>query len=256
MRALSKLLLSLPFTVIGAGAAQAHITLSGLAAPKGTAEVTVNVPHGCTEKDPAFPNDTTKDKHYPAYKVKVDIQPGVTSVKTFHVAFGKAALTKDATGNVTSVTWTKDGADEATDEVAFRFIVRGTFPDAPFTKAYFPATAYCRKPGGGEDIADPYTALPDPAGTPDAGAPVDAAAPVANAAPFIVILPARTPGWNKYTVPVAIPDVSVFFKDASIVWAGTAAYSANAVTADLIKKEPGTTVLTSVAAGTEIWVKY
>jgi hypothetical protein len=255
MRIPSAIALALPALIVATGTAQAHITTAGLATPKGTAEVTVNVPHGCTEIDPAFPNDRTKDKHYPPYKVTVDVHPGVTGIKTLLSDFGKAALTRDAMGNVSTITWTRDGADEAGDDVVFKLVFRGTFPDAAFTRAYFPATEFCRRPGL-PDLSDPYTALPAPSGAPDAGAPADGGAPAPNAAPSVLILPARATGWNKYTVPVALPDVAPFFRDAQIVWAGTSAYSANTTTMDLIKKEPGTTVLSALPAGAEIWVKY
>ena len=74
-------------------------------------------------------------------------------------------------------------------------------------------------------------------------------------APALVILPARSAGWNKFTVPSKVTDLSIF-KDALIVWAGDAAYSANPATADRIKEEDGVTELTEIAAGTDIWVKY
>jgi hypothetical protein len=74
-------------------------------------------------------------------------------------------------------------------------------------------------------------------------------------APALVILPARSPGWNKFTVTNKVTDLSIF-KDAQIVWAGDAAYSGNPATADQIKSEEGVTELKEIAAGTEIWVKF
>lgn len=53
----------------------------------------------------------------------------------------------------------------------------------------------------------------------------------ASPAPYVFLLPARTPGWNKYTV-------------------------ANPSTLQLIEKEPNTQVLSAIHPGTEIWVKY
>ena len=44
--------------------------------------------------------------------------------------------------------------------------------------------------------------------------------------------------------------------EVSIVWSGAAAYSANPITLELIKKEPGVTVLSELHPGSEIWVKY
>ena len=74
-------------------------------------------------------------------------------------------------------------------------------------------------------------------------------------APAIVILPPRFPGWNKFTAPAEIADLSVF-NDAEIVWVGEAAYSSNPATAALIEAEDGVTVLESIPADAEIWVKY
>ena len=48
-----------------------------------------------------------------------------------------------------------------------------------------------------------------------------------------------SPGWNKYVVAQAVPDVAAIFGDAQIVWKGTAAYSANPATAALIAATPG-----------------
>ena len=75
-------------------------------------------------------------------------------------------------------------------------------------------------------------------------------------APALNLMPGRLAGWNKYTVPVGMTDLSVFFSDAQIVWKGTAAYSANPNTAALISGTVGASLLTSVGAGDEVWVKY
>ena len=73
---------------------------------------------------------------------------------------------------------------------------------------------------------------------------------------WLVILPTRKPGWNKYVVPQAVPDVAALFGDAQIVWKGTAAYSPSPTTTELIAATSGVTALTSLAANDEIWVKY
>jgi hypothetical protein len=75
-------------------------------------------------------------------------------------------------------------------------------------------------------------------------------------APGLLIVPAHVPGWNKVTVPAAVADLGVYFGDALIVWKGTAAFSANPATKDMIAGTPGVTALTSLAASDEIWVKY
>ena len=72
-------------------------------------------------------------------------------------------------------------------------------------------------------------------------------------APTLKLLPARTPGWNKYTAQADIDEATIigFFSNAYIVWSGGAAYSANPVTAGLISNP-----LTTIPAGAEFWVKY
>jgi hypothetical protein len=77
-----------------------------------------------------------------------------------------------------------------------------------------------------------------------------------EAAPVIAIVPAHKTGWNKMTVPVAVPNLAVFFSDAQIVWRGSEAYSANASITELINGTAGVTALTSLNAGDQIWVKY
>jgi hypothetical protein len=115
-------------------------------------------------------------------------------------------------------------------------------PNAPFTKVHFPVHQYCN------GIVEPteWTGLP---GT-DAGAESPAAE--------LVVMPARQPGWNKYTVPVDIKaaDMASFFKDALIVWKGTAAYAFNENTKAQIASEAGVTPLTEIKANDEIWVRY
>jgi hypothetical protein len=57
-------------------------------------------------------------------------------------------------------------------------------------------------------------------------------------------------------VTAAVTDLGALFGDALIVWKGTAAYSANPVTADLIKTTAGVTALTGLTPNDEICVKY
>ena len=66
----------------------------------------------------------------------------------------------------------------------------------------------------------------------------------------------RYPGWNKFTVAQAIPELSVFFGDAVIVWKDSTAYSVNPTTADLIGTTSGVSKLSSLASSDVIWVKY
>ena len=214
-------------------AAHAHVSVaSGPAVANLTQELTFGVGHGCEGAD--------------TYRVRVEIPAGVTSVRPLTSDFGKATVEKDGAGNVTAVTWQKPDADLiASDDNYYKLTLRLKTPNAPFTKIYFPTHQTCKTSGGAETTVDwvGTPTLPDGGSTAPEGAPV------------LTILPARVPGWNKYPVPVAVKDLSVF-KDALIVWKGNAAYSANPATTAQLAKEAGVTALTSLAAGDEIWVRY
>ncbi|AKF86901.1 hypothetical protein MFUL124B02_35595 [Myxococcus fulvus 124B02] len=222
-------------------AAQAHIGTSGAGpAIEGTSyEVQFTVGHGCSGAD--------------TYRLQIRIPEGVTSVRPLDSQFGKAVVEKDASGNVKSITWTRTSAAEvlAADTHAHRVSLRARMPNTPFAMVYFPTTQTCRDAQGQETTVEWVGTSGDHQhGTEDAGSE-----PQAEPAPAVFIYPARTPGWNKYTVQEHVHDLSVF-KDALIVWSGKSAYSANPVTKELIASEPDTTPLTEIHPGTEIWVKY
>ena len=75
-------------------------------------------------------------------------------------------------------------------------------------------------------------------------------------APSLALVPTRRAGWNKLSISQEVPDLSVFFDDALIVWRGNAAYSKSPTTADLIKATTGVSALTALAVGDEVWVRY
>lgn len=224
-------LLAAGLTLAAGGTASAHISVDG---GKGTVDATqvatFNVGHGCEGFD--------------TYSVEIAIPGGVTSVRPlFGGALGMPSVKRDDTGAVTSVVWAK--ADVLPGDTNFyQLSIRMKLPNAPFTTIYFPATQLCRDPATGMEYKTEWAALM-PSETENGPEP----------APAMFLMPAVKAGWNKFTVPVAISDLSVF-DAAQIVWAGNAAYSSNAATAELIGKEPGTTVLSSIPANTEIWVKY
>jgi periplasmic copper chaperone A len=218
--------------------ADAHVSATGPGFANTTQEVTFPIAHGCNGSTPG--DDT--------YAVTIDIPAGVTSVRPMRSDFGKVSVVKDASNNVTSITWQKPLAEALDGDWAFhKLVVRMKLPNAPFTTIAFPAHQTCRSAAGALSYVE--WVAPPGAVTPDGGV-----AP--EPAPTLMLLPARTPGWNKLTIPAAIPDVSVFFKDALVVWKGTAAYSSNPLTAAQLKTEPGVTVLTALAAGDEVSVKY
>ena len=217
-------------SLLVAATAHAHIGVSSNATPNGagianaTQEVTFVVGHGCNN------TDTTK--------LVIDIPTGVKNVRPMKSDFGVASTVTDGSGNVTSVTWQKPDAEALPADTAFyKFVIRMQAPNTPFTKVLFMAHQTCID-GTTEDWILPPGS--------DAGS---------NTGPALTVLPARKPGWNKFTVSVAIGDMKLF-DDAAIVWKGNAAYSGNTNTQAQIKAEPGVTELTSLAAGDEIWVKY
>ena len=225
-------LIALPSLFL-AGRAEAHIDLeSGPAPANVTSDVVFAVGHGCSG------NDT--------YRLKIDIPPGVTSVRPMRSDFGTPTVQKDSAGTITSVTWQKPDSEALETDLAFyTVVVRLKMPDQPFTTLYFPAHQTCRASDGALTTVE-WTDVPT---TPSGSA-------TGNPAVAVQVVPPRLPGWNQYTVSSAMTDLGVFFKDAQIVWKGSAAYSANPNTATLITSTAGVTALTALSAGDQIWVKY
>ncbi|HVH43111.1 MAG TPA: DUF1775 domain-containing protein [Labilithrix sp.] len=208
----------------------AHVSISsGPAIANTSQEVHFSVGHGCPLPGGGGNADTIK--------ITVDIPDGVTSVRPMPNAFGKVTV---AGNPVKSVTWEKASGDALPGDTSYyKFTIRLKAPDAPFTKVHFGVHQWC-------------TGVPDPVhwtGLPGTDAGVD------EPAAELVVMPARHPGWNKYTVPVDIKDLRIF-KDALIVWRGNAAFSDNPNTAAQIAAEAGATPLTELKANDEIWVKY
>jgi uncharacterized protein YcnI len=208
--------------LVSASLAHAHISLSA-ASPyaNATVEANFNVGHGCEGLD--------------TYSVKIRIPNGVTGLRV---------------GDVTAVTYTKaQSAVRAADDAFYKLVLRFKLPNTPFTTLYFPTTQLCKSSDGNTSKSTEWVGMGEP--SPDAGA--DAPEP----APALAILPTRVPGWNKYKAgdgAALKPDT--WFKDALIVWADDAAYSANPNTAAQIKAEEGVAALESISSGTEFWVKY
>jgi uncharacterized protein YcnI len=206
--------------------ASAHVGVpSGPGFASATQEVAFGIGHGCEGAD--------------TYTVKIEIPAGVTSVRALNSDFGKVSVEKNAAGDVIAVIWQKADADLHSSDVGYyKLALRLALPNTPFTTLRFPVHQTCKK-SDGTLLSTLWSGTEEP-----------------HPAPGVKILPARKPGWNKYTVPSDISNLSVYFSDAQIVWKGTAAYSPNAATAELAKGTEGVTELTELKANDEIWVKY
>ncbi|HYQ44658.1 MAG TPA: YcnI family protein [Polyangiaceae bacterium] len=219
------------FTALVSSAAHAHVSIaSGPAFANTSGEVAFGVGHGCEGAD--------------TYRVQIEIPPGVTSVRPETSDFGQVDVETDAAGTIVSVTWTKSDASVLdADTQYYKLLVRLKAPDQAFTKIYFPAHQTCRTTDGTETVVD-WVGVDEPAES------------TVEPAPTLYLLPARFPGWNKFKVDTAVDDLKGFFGDAQIVWSGSKAYSINPATSELIAGTSGTSALTSIAAGEQIWVKY
>jgi uncharacterized protein YcnI len=212
--------------------ATAHVSVaSGPGFADTSQEIVFGVGHGCEGADTSG--------------VRVEIPAEVTSVRVMPNVFGRATIEKDAADLIRAVLWQKDPADVLDSDFGYyKMSLRIRVPNQPFTTLLFPSRQTCTAADGTISTVDWIAATESP----DGGGP--------EPAPALQILPARVSGWNKFTVPVAIADLGTFFEDALIVWKGSAAYSANPTTSELITGTPGVTALTSLNANDEIWVKY
>jgi uncharacterized protein YcnI len=231
------LLVGMGFAVTPAALAHVSIatSLGSTGAANATQEIILGVGHGCGGDD--------------TYMVRVEIPAGVTGVRSTTSDFGKATVEKNGAGDVTAIVWQKADADLLPADTGFyKLVLRAKLPNTPFTTIHFLTHQTCKSATGVITVTDWVGTVVQP---PDAGV-------VIEPAPALLVVPARKPGWNKFTVPVAIADLATsgFFADALIVWRGTEAFSANAETAKQIDTTSGVGKLTSVQAGQEIWVKY
>lgn len=213
--------------------ARAHVSIpGGTGFANQSQEITFGVGHGCEGAD--------------TLSVRVEIPAGVTSVRPVPSTFGRATVETDAAGAVVAVKWERPTSDLApSDTNYYKLGVRARLPNTPFATLYFPARQICGTPNGATKPPVDWVATP---AMPDAGA--------GEPAPSLLVLPARSAGWNKYPIAVAIGDLKVAFGDAQIVWKGTSAWSPSATTNELIAATNGVTPLTALVAGDVIWVKY
>jgi uncharacterized protein YcnI len=200
--------------------ANAHVSFVANTAYAGKSYVaTANIPHGCEDASANL---------YDTIRVEMVIPAGFTGVRPADAPNFTASIETDVvTGAVTKLIWTKNTAGLPADTNFIQVTFRGTLPNTPFANLELATTQFC--------VGD----------TTRIWSGVDV--------PKIALLPARAPGWNKYTAQAEIDAATLgaFFKDALIVWSNNAAYSANPITNNLI-----TNKLTLIPAGAEFWVKY
>jgi uncharacterized protein YcnI len=225
--------------------AEAHVNITGATGPAiggQTAELVVNVPHGCGVEADGM------SVEYDTIAIELQIPAEVTSVRAMDSEFGKATFEKNAEGKITKVIWTRDvDANPPQDglDYFYKLGLRVGLPNTPFKKLFFPTVQKCAN--------DTQVAWVATDGDHDHGGGHGSAGD--QPAPSVFLWPARSPGWNKYTVTEHVHDLTVF-KDAEIVWSGNQAYSFNPETLKLIQAEQGVQVLEQIHPGTEIWVKY
>lgn len=202
---------------VSATQAQAHASfVSGLPFAGKSYVATLNIGHGCEEPVSA---DTIK--------VEVSVPAGISSIRPADAVFGPASL-ETSDGKVTKMIWNKPTAAQASDTHFYQVTFKLSIPaGTELTTLAFDTVQTC---SGNATVA--WTG---------------------DEAPKLKILPARAPGWNKYTAQTELnaDAVASYFSDALIVWYNNTAYSANTITAGAIK-----TPLTAIPAGAEFWVKY
>lgn len=222
------------------GVAFAHIGTDGPVFSGSAARLTFTVGHGCGGAD--------------TLSLVMQIPAGVTGVRPVSGAFGKASVTKDTLGNVTSVTWSRTETDlAAADDLAHEVSLRLRISAAPFTTLFFPTVQTCKSATG---VVSTNNWVGTMSGDHHHGVDAGAQPAAPDPAPSVKVLPARLPGWNKYTLTQHLHDLPQFFSDAQIVWSGSAAFSANPDVQALIANEPNTTALTELHPGSVIWVRY
>lgn len=277
--------------VASAGAVSAHVTVQTVNVPSNVASVvTFQIAHGCSQVN--GPNDTAmKDTQSLEIDIPTDGTSNVIkSVRALPSTLGPASVTADSTGRVTAVTWTNPNvapADVNFYTVQLRFtpasdpVSGSSVPTPTFSQITFAARQVCVDPAthntatvwwDGLKHADPNQAGITCSANGDcaAGTTCDATAHTcmlaAEPAPVLTVVANRQPGWNHYQIQTHIPDPSVFFADAQIVWMLTAqegcakapcAYSANPAVAAAIAATPGVTPATGgIHPDGDIWVKY
>ncbi|MFO7179223.1 MAG: YcnI family protein [Pseudomonadota bacterium] len=216
--------------LFSASGASAHVTISSGPATAGAIEkIVFGVGHGCSGADTA--------------SVTIEMPPGVGSVRPIpSSALDGLAIERDDSDTVVSVTWERrTSAVLASDMAFYELAVQLRVPNQPFTTLFFPTHQTCLGPDG-EPSTVHWVGVDDTPGV--------------EPAPALFVMPARYPGWNRFTVPADVADLFAFFSDAVIVWRGEAAFSANPTLAELLRQTSGVESLETLSVGDVVWVRY
>ncbi|MCG8538290.1 MAG: DUF1775 domain-containing protein [Pseudomonadales bacterium] len=229
---------ALGITFLGAAFSQSALAHVSVTSPKAFSnayyQVDMAVPHGCSGAD--------------TYRIEVSIPESLTGVRAVLGELGYAELeTNPSTGQVNKLIWEKPDSDLLdSDSHAYNISFRTKLPDVAFTALHFPTVQYCIDSEGVESSSEWI-------GTGGHGHHGGSSDELP--APALFIYPPRSSGWNQYIAPDHLHDMSIF-KDAEIVWKGSAAYSPNPHTQSLIENDAEASVLDAIHPGEEFWVKY
>ncbi len=220
-------------SLLAAGLANAHVSVtSGTAYAGSYYQVDLAVPHGCDGAD--------------TESIEVEIPASLSGVRPVFAFTGDSSavsIEKDGSGAVTKLTYTRSN-DAGEDSNAYSISFRGKLADVPFTTLYFPTTQTCF---GGAVSAWVGTGGHDHHGSSAESSELPA--------PSMMVYPTRHPGWNEYTAQDHLHDMSIF-NDAEIVWKGSAAYSPNTATMEMIEADENSSVLEQIHPDESFWVKY
>ncbi|MBU2894214.1 DUF1775 domain-containing protein [Colwellia sp. D2M02] len=222
-------------------AVQAHVGVaSGPHFANKTSIIELSIPHGCTD-EVSGSEDTVR--------IVAKVPSSITSVHAIDAVFGQAtAVFVDGEHSYNEITWVKTpGTERDSDTQYYKVAFRGKLPDATFSTVFIPTTQYCIN-----DIEQEISVSWDV----ESSGHDHHGGGEGNPAPSLMVMPARTPGWNQYTTGADqhLHDMSIF-NDAEIVWWDDAAFSSNVVTQELIEAE-GKAALSEIHDNASFWVKY
>lgn len=220
---------------VSAGWANAHVSVtSGMATAGHYYQVDLAIPHGCDGAD--------------TERLVVQIPAALSGVRPVVAMDGDdsgiSVEIDSSSGEVATLTYLRSQT-RADDDMAYTVSFRGKLADVPFTTLHFPTTQHC--------VGGLVSAWVGTGGHHHHGG--DAGDSDALPAPALFVYPQRHAGWNQYTAPDHLHDMSIF-GDAEIVWKGNAAYSPNPAIMQLIEADEDSAVLSEIHPEETIWVKY